>query len=84
LGSLKEVIERNWTVAQAPELFCFGLLESWDIKQIAALVAPRAVRFVDASDRVRQELADLGQWYRVLGSDFDPRQDWSTTDDDAE
>ena len=43
LGSLKEVIEQNWGVAEKPELFCFGLLESFDIKQLAALLAPRPV-----------------------------------------
>jgi dienelactone hydrolase len=37
LTSLKEVIQRNWTVNQAPELFCFGLLEAFDIPQLVAL-----------------------------------------------
>ncbi|MBN1422096.1 MAG: hypothetical protein JXP34_25205, partial [Planctomycetes bacterium] len=41
LGSLREVIEKDWTVDEKPELFCFGLLESFDIPQLAALVAPR-------------------------------------------
>ena len=41
LGSLKEVMEQNWGVADKPELFCFGLLESFDIKQLAA---PRWLR----------------------------------------
>ena len=39
LESLKQVIDKNWTVEQAPELFCFGLLEAFDIKQIRALGA---------------------------------------------
>ena len=39
LESLKQVIDKNWTVEQAPELFCFGLLEEFDIKQIRALGA---------------------------------------------
>jgi hypothetical protein len=42
-GSLKEIIEQNRSVDQAPELFCFGLLERFDIPQITALVAPRIV-----------------------------------------
>jgi hypothetical protein len=46
LGSLKEVIERNWGVDQKPELFCFGLLEAFDIKHLIAMVAPRPVRVV--------------------------------------
>jgi hypothetical protein len=33
---LKEVIEKNLGVNTAPELFCFGLLESFDIPQINA------------------------------------------------
>ena len=40
LGSLKEVIERNWTVEQAPELFCFGQLEQFDIPALKALLTP--------------------------------------------
>ncbi|MBI3466683.1 MAG: acetylxylan esterase, partial [Planctomycetes bacterium] len=50
LGSLKEVIEKNnWSFEQAPELFCFGLLEAFDIPQLAALVAPRPVKFETSS-----------------------------------
>jgi hypothetical protein len=44
LPSLKLLIERNQRVDHMPELFCFGLLEQFDIKEIAALIAPRAVR----------------------------------------
>jgi hypothetical protein len=43
LGSLKTVIEQDWSVDQKPELFCFGLLEAFDIKQLTALVGPRTV-----------------------------------------
>ncbi|MBI5396637.1 MAG: hypothetical protein HZA91_15190 [Verrucomicrobia bacterium] len=42
-GSLKEVIEKNWTVDRQPEMFCFGLLESFDMPQLTALVKPRPV-----------------------------------------
>ncbi|MCB9385415.1 MAG: acetylxylan esterase [Bryobacterales bacterium] len=45
-GSLKEVIERDLGANQTPELFCFGLLEKFDIPQIKALVAPRKVELV--------------------------------------
>lgn len=72
LGSLKEVIQQNWTVSQKPELFCFGLLEAFDVKQLAALVAPRPVKFVGAGDRAKSELADLGTYYRVWGRQFEP------------
>jgi hypothetical protein len=47
LDSLKEVIEKNWSFQNAPELFCFGLLEAFDCKQLAALVAPRPVNSHD-------------------------------------
>lgn len=43
LASLREVIERNIGVNQQPELFCFGLLEQFDVPQLRALVAPRPV-----------------------------------------
>jgi len=41
--SLKQVINSKLGVNQAPELFCFGLLEQFDIPQLEALIAPRAV-----------------------------------------
>lgn len=72
LGSLKEIIEQNWTVNQKPELFCFGLLESFDIEHLAALAAPRPVELIDASDRAKSELAELEAWYNLLGSEFEP------------
>jgi dienelactone hydrolase len=72
LGSLKEVIEQNWAVNEKPELFCFGLLESFDLAGIAALAAPRPVVFAAPSDRVKKETAPLAAWYRRLGSEFDP------------
>lgn len=72
LGSLKEVIEQNLGANQKPELLCFGLLEEFDIIQIAALVAPRPVAFATPSDRVRKELAGLSDWYSTLGCKFDP------------
>ena len=37
LSSLKDVIRKNMMVDKTPELFCFGLLESFDIPQINAL-----------------------------------------------
>ena len=43
LGSLKEIIAKNVGVNQQPELFCFGLLEQFDLPQLRALVAPRPV-----------------------------------------
>lgn len=74
LGSLKEVIEQNWSVSEKPEMFCFGLLEQFDLRQIAALAAPRPVRFAAPSDRVKQEMAPLAAWYKLLGSEWAPVQ----------
>jgi dienelactone hydrolase len=61
LGSLKEVLERNWPVTEAPELFCFGLLECCDIRQLTSLVRPRPVQFIDPAERVKQELVGLAE-----------------------
>ena len=43
LGSLKDVIANNVGVNQQPELFCFGLLEQFDVPQLRALVDPRPI-----------------------------------------
>ncbi|MBI5802630.1 MAG: hypothetical protein HZA92_18145 [Verrucomicrobia bacterium] len=43
LGSLKEIITQNIGVDRQPELFCFGLLEQFDVPQLRALVAPRSI-----------------------------------------
>ncbi|HEY2950951.1 MAG TPA: hypothetical protein VGK40_00125, partial [Verrucomicrobiae bacterium] len=69
LGSLKEVVEQNWGVDQKPEMFCFGLLEAFDIKHLIALVAPRPVRVPAASDRARSELKDLNAFCSTLGGE---------------
>lgn len=71
-GSLKEVIEQNLAVTSAPDLFCFGLLEEFDILQLSAIAAPRLLRFPSPGDRARSELAPLADWYGLLGSDHRP------------
>ena len=73
LGSFKEVIEKSWTVRDKPELFCFGLLESFDVLQLAALIAPRPVQFHEPSDRVKTELAGLRAWCTLLGGKVELR-----------
>jgi hypothetical protein len=73
-ASLKEIIEKNAAVNTAPELFCFGLLERFDIKQIAALaMAPaeasssvRQVVFQDPDNRAKHELTDVDAWKHLL------------------
>jgi hypothetical protein len=72
LGSLKEILEQNRSVDQMPEMFCFGLLEAFDVKQLSALVAPRPVALPDAGERAKKELTELKAWYSLLGRDFDP------------
>ena len=72
IGSFKEIIETNRVVATTPELFCFGLLEEFDVKQIAALVAPRPIAIKQPSERAKKEFADLKDLYKLLGKDWDP------------
>jgi hypothetical protein len=38
LNSLKDLVEKNFSVEQAPELFCFGLLEATDLPQMRQVV----------------------------------------------
>jgi cephalosporin-C deacetylase-like acetyl esterase len=71
-GSLKELIETSTPYTQSPELFCFGLLEQFDILQLASLSAPRPVVFVNPSDRAKSELSGLKEWYKTWGVDLDP------------
>jgi hypothetical protein len=56
----------------APELFCFGLLEKFDVRDLAMLVAPRPIRLPAPSDRLRRELADLPAWYERWKAPHDP------------
>jgi hypothetical protein len=40
LGSLREIIEKNWSVDEYPEMFCFGLLQLSDIDDLVELAKP--------------------------------------------
>jgi hypothetical protein len=44
--TLREVFDKNISARQMPELFCFGLLEEFDVPQIEALIEPRPVAFL--------------------------------------
>jgi len=55
-ASLKYVIESTMIYNESPELFTFGLLKSFDLPQIAELVAPRSITMTDASSEVRSAL----------------------------
>ncbi len=72
LGSLKELVEQGRAVDKMPEMFCFGLLEEFDVVHLAALVAPRSVRVVGPSARAKSELAPLRAWNALLGGGGDP------------
>jgi dienelactone hydrolase len=50
LASLKQILDQDLDVPSGPELFCFGLLEQFDIQQLIGLVAPRPVRLGQASE----------------------------------
>jgi len=73
-GSLKQIIEENRAVNTAPEIFCFGLLEEFDIKQLAALATlparqtspMRSVAFQDPNERLQREISELGEWRKRL------------------
>ncbi|MEN6606514.1 MAG: hypothetical protein ABFD60_04685, partial [Bryobacteraceae bacterium] len=71
-GSLREVIESKTKVEDAPELFCFGLLAQFDIKQLLALIAPRRVTLFVPSERAGAELRELAGYYKTLDVDFNP------------
>jgi len=73
-GSLQEILEQDLSVKDSPGLFCFGLLEYFDIKQLVALATPRRVTFSTPSERVRSELGELRELYGLVGVDFDPLQ----------
>jgi hypothetical protein len=44
LDSLHRVIDDGREYAASPELFCFGLLEAFDIPQLRRLIEPRPIR----------------------------------------
>ena len=71
-ASLKEPIETATPIDKAPDRFCFGLLESFDLPQLVALAAPRRVGPIAPNPRMKIQLAPLKGWYATFGLDFDP------------
>jgi hypothetical protein len=71
-ASFKQLIEEDKTVETVPELFAFGLLAEFDVRQIVALSAPRPITFREPGDRARRELQPLAAWYALFGRDFHP------------
>ena len=43
MGTLREVLDRNISAEEMPEMFSFGLLAEFDVPQIERLVQPRQV-----------------------------------------
>jgi hypothetical protein len=37
LESLHDILKNNWTILEYPEMFCFGLLESFDVPRLKEL-----------------------------------------------
>ncbi len=67
ISSFKELIARNETANKIPELFCFGLLENFDVVHLAALVCPRNVNFIDGDNSVTEQMKPLAAWNKTLG-----------------
>ncbi len=67
LASLKQVVEQDWGVNQKPELFCFGLLEAFDIRELVALSGPGKVNVLNPDERMQAELAHLRKWQGERG-----------------
>jgi hypothetical protein len=65
-ASLRRVVESNMRYEEAPELFCFGLLAAFDLRDIAALVPVPRVRLVDADDAAGGEFALADQLRAAL------------------
>jgi hypothetical protein len=74
LASFHELLEKNVAVEAMPELFAFGLLEEFDVRELVALAAPRCVRWREPSERLKSELAPLAAWYEVWGAKLDAPQ----------
>jgi hypothetical protein len=53
LPSLHTVLQKNWGVNQAPELFCFGLLEDFDIPALTRMISPRRLLKTESSDLLK-------------------------------
>jgi hypothetical protein len=71
-ASLKPMVRARRPFADSPELFCFGLLEHFDVLQLAALAAPRPVVIKNLDAHARAELSPLKTWYATWGSTHDP------------
>lgn len=70
LGSLHEILEQDLVFPAAPELFCFGLLEKFDISSLIELIAPCRVELINPGPSAIKRLTGVFDWYLSLGKDF--------------
>jgi hypothetical protein len=66
--SLHEVLRRDMAVEEAPELFCFGLLERFDLVPIAGLASPGGVVVRSSDKDVKHAWSALGAWNKSRGA----------------
>ena len=78
LASLKQLTEEIMRYDDYPSLFCFGLLQSFDIRELLALLAPVPIKVNQPHadhHRLIEEWSPLTELYDRLGSvDFKPWQ----------
>jgi dienelactone hydrolase len=73
--TLKQLIYQKVDYAACPQLFCFGLLEQFDVRELIAMALPRHVRLVpfvgacSIGERALQELTALGDIAETLGAE---------------
>ncbi|HVA50746.1 MAG TPA: hypothetical protein VNH11_30660 [Pirellulales bacterium] len=61
------MIEDDRAVHEAPELFCFGLLEEFDTATVLWLTNARQVTLRGGGPPARAAFADLGERFRAAG-----------------
>ena len=78
LASLKQLSEKAMLYDESPSLFCFGLLEAFDVRELIGLVAPTPITIGKPHadlPRINAEWNPLSEYYERLGTrDFHP---WS-------
>ncbi len=71
-ASLKLLIEENDKYDRHPSLFCFGLLEQFDVREMLAMVAPRQVDLLKTAggkERIDKELTPLTALWKAAGGE---------------
>jgi dienelactone hydrolase len=71
-ASLKLLIEERIEYDACPELFCFGLLEQFDVRELLGMAAADRITLFHPGgkqERVMRELGSLGAFRRLLGGE---------------